>query len=95
MVSGKFNIIYMSKPMRSSRSFTIDRPILDYIQRTRSQRSQSERVNELLSRAIQQEQHEALEKEAAEFYSAANKAGRAESKAFAAASIRSITREEE
>ena len=83
----------MRKATRSSKSFTIDRSILDYLQRTRSSRSRSERVNELLRRAILDEQYEALEREAAEFFAVAGKTERAESKAFAAASHRSITRD--
>lgn len=85
----------MSKATRSSKSFTVDRSILDYLQRTRASRSRSERVNELLRRAILQEQYEALEKEAAEFFAAAGRTERAESRAFAAASRRSITRDGE
>lgn len=85
----------MRKATRSSKSFTVDRSILDYLQRTRSHRSRSERVNELLRRAIFEEQNEALEKEAAEFFAATGKADRAESRAFAAATQRSITREGE
>lgn len=88
-------IIDMSRAMRFSKSFTVDRSILDYLQRTRSHRSRSERVNELLRRAIIQEQYEALEREAAEFFAVTGKTERAESKAFAAASRRSITREGE
>ena len=82
----------MRKATRFSKSFTIDRSILDYVQRTRSSRSRSERVNELLRRAILEEQYEALEREAAEFFAAAGKTERAESKAFAAASHRSLAR---
>ena len=82
----------MGRATRSSRSFSIDISTLDYVQRTRSRRSRSERVNELLRRAILEEQYEALEKEAAEFFAAAGKTERAESKAFAAASRRSIAR---
>ncbi len=82
----------MSKATRSSKSFTVDRSILDYLQRTRSGRSRSERVNELLRRAIREEQYEALEREAAEFFAAVGKTQRAESRAFARASRRSITR---
>ena len=82
----------MSKPRRDSRSFTIDRPILEYLQRTRSNRSRSERANELLRRAILQEQYEALEKEAVAFYAFPRKTERAESKAFALASHRALTR---
>jgi hypothetical protein len=85
----------MRKAMRSSASFTIDRSILDYLQRTRSRRSRSERVNELLRRAILDEQYEALEREAAEFFGAAGKTERIESKAFVAASRRSMARDGE
>jgi hypothetical protein len=49
----------------------------------------------LLRRAILEEQYEALEREAAEFFASAGKAERAECKAFAAASHRAITREGE
>ncbi len=82
----------MSKATRSSKSFTVDRSILNYLQRTRSSRSRSERVNELLRRAILEEQYEALAREAAEFFAATGRMERAESRAFAEASRRSITR---
>ena len=85
----------MSKPTRASRSFTIDRAILDYLERTRSHRSWSERANELIRRAILQEQYEALEKEAAEFYASTGKAERAESREFALARRRPLTRQGE
>jgi hypothetical protein len=81
----------MSKPIRISTSFTIDRSILDYLERTRSHRSRSERANELLRRGILQERYVALAKEAAEFYAATGKAERAESREFALASLRSLT----
>jgi uncharacterized protein YqeY len=80
---------------RYSRSFTIDSSILDYLQRTCSHRSRSDRVNELLQRAIRQEEYEALEREAAEFYSKAVKQEQAESRAFAQASRETLAREEE
>ena len=82
----------MSKATRFSKSFTVDRSILDYLQRTRSRRSRSERVNELLRRAILEEQYDALAREAAEFFAAAGKPERSESKAFARAARRSLTR---
>lgn len=85
----------MSKATRFSKSFTVDRSILDYLQRTRSSGSRSERVNELLRRAILEEQYEALTREAAEFFAAAGKTERTESTAFAAASRRSIARDNE
>ena len=73
----------------------MDRSILDYLQRTRSSRSRSDRVNELLRRAILEEQYQALESEAAEFFGAAGKTERAESKAYARASRRSLERDGE
>ncbi len=88
-------MLHMMKTRRLARTFTIDGAILDYLQRTRSGRSRSERVNELLRRGIDQEQSEALAREAAEFFAAAGRAEGAERKAFAKASRRSITRDEE
>jgi hypothetical protein len=49
----------------------------------------------LLRRAILEEQYEALDKEAAAFFAAAGNMERAESKAFAAASRQSISREDD
>jgi hypothetical protein len=83
----------MSKATRFSSSFTVDHSILDYLQRTRSGRSRSERVNELLRRAILAEQYEALEREAAEFFGAAGRTERIEARAFARASRRSLARD--
>ncbi len=82
-----------SKAMRRTQSFTIDNSTLEYLERTRSHRSRSERVNELLHRAIRVEQDEALGKEAAEFYTGAGKRERAEARAFAQATRRSLSRE--
>jgi hypothetical protein len=80
--------------MRTAKTFTIDRSTLDYIQRTRSSRSRSERVNELLRRAILEEQYDALERQAAEFFAGAERTERAESRAFARAARRSLERDE-
>jgi hypothetical protein len=85
----------MRKPTRISTSFAIDRSVLDYLKRTRSHHSPSERANELLRRAIMMEQNEALEKEAAAFYAATGKAERAECREFALASRRSLARQGE
>lgn len=84
----------MRKSLRQATSFTIDGAILDYLERTRAPRSRSERVNELLRRAILDEQQEALAQETAEFFAAAGKMECSEARAFARASRRSITRAE-
>jgi hypothetical protein len=85
----------MSKATRFSKSFTVDRSILEYLHRTRFSRSRSERVNELLRRAILAEQYEILESEAAEFIAATGKTNCAESRAFGAASHWSLARDGE
>jgi len=84
----------MRHPRRNSASFTLDQSILDYLQRTRSGRSRSERANELLRRAILDEQNETLEKEAGRFFAAVGRSDRAERKAATLATQRSITRGE-
>jgi hypothetical protein len=68
----------MSKAIRSSNSFTVARSMLEYLQRTRSSRSRSERVNELLRKAILEEQNEGLAREAEEFFVATGKTESAE-----------------
>lgn len=83
----------MSKATRYSKSFTVDSSILDYLQRTRSTRSRSDRVNELLRRGILEEQYEALALEAAEFFAASGKTEGAERRAFSQASLQSLTRD--
>lgn len=79
--------------MRKSVSFSIERPVLSYIEKTTRNRSKSERVNELLRRAIQLERYERLEEEAAEFFAGCSKAERAEARAFQKASVETLARE--
>jgi hypothetical protein len=85
----------MRKAKRISRSFTVDGSILDYLQRTRSGRSRSDRLNELLRKAILQEQYEALDKEAARFFAAVGGNERRERSAATAATQRLLSRDEE
>lgn len=87
-------VLSMGKPTRFSKTFTVDRSILKYLQRTRSTRSRSERVNELLRRGIIEERYEALEREAEEFFADTTKAERTESRAFSKASLKTFTRDE-
>jgi len=78
--------------MRLAKSFTIEPDISDYVDETKGNRSASERVNELLRRAMIQELYEKLEAEAEEFFSAA-KLDRTEAKAFQKASLRTFGRD--
>ena len=81
----------MMLTMRNVKSFTIDPEIDEYVSATKGDRSASERVNTLLRRAILLEQLEKLESEAAAFYSTPH--GRAETKAFQKASLRTWSRD--
>ena len=79
--------------MRTSKSFTIEQEIDEYVANTRGARSASDRVNELLKRAILQERLEKLEEEAAAFFSDARNAARKEARAFQKASLRALARD--
>lgn len=54
--------------MREARSFTISEDVLAEIATTKGIGSTSERVNELLKKALELERRERLEREAAEFF---------------------------
>ncbi|MGA7685160.1 MAG: hypothetical protein WCC32_01560 [Terriglobales bacterium] len=79
--------------MRIAKSFTIDPEISDYVADTRGERSASERVNDLLRRAIQQEKYHRLEEEAKAFFSLAGAKGRQETRAFQKAALRTFERD--
>jgi hypothetical protein len=79
--------------MRIPKTFTVEESVLAVVERTKGDRSMSERVNELLKLALEQEQRDALEREAELFYSAPSKNDRQEERAFQKASLRSFTRD--
>lgn len=78
--------------MRISKSFTIEAEISNYVDETKGERSASERVNDLLRRAMIQEQYERLEAEAAQFFAVA-KSDRGETREFQKASLRTFGRD--
>jgi hypothetical protein len=78
--------------MRLAKSFTIESEINSYVDETKGERSASERVNELLRRAMLQEQQERLAAEAAEFFADAD-GDRAESRVFQKAALRTFGRD--
>lgn len=78
--------------MRIPKTITVEESILADLERSRGNRSTSERVNELLKLALEQEAKEKLEREAAMFYSG-NKNDRTERRAFQKASLRSLRRD--
>ena len=79
--------------MRTARSLTLEESVIVEVERTKGKKSTSERVNELLKRALIQEQYEELEREAERFFAEPSPEQRRETHAFQEASIRSITRD--
>jgi hypothetical protein len=79
--------------MRIQKTFTVEESVLAVVERTKGDRSASERVNQLLKLALELEHRDQLEREAALFYSAASQADRQEERAFQKASLRSFNRD--
>ena len=78
--------------MRQARSFTINDEILTEIASTKGTGSTSERVNELLKRALELERRERLELEAAEFFANNGSASVRERGAYHNASKEALSR---
>jgi hypothetical protein len=78
--------------MRQAKSFTISNDILAEIATTKGQGSTSERVNELLKRALEMERRERLELEAAEFFANDKADSALERRAFQNASKEALSR---
>jgi len=77
--------------MRIAKTLTVEESLLAEVDRTKGNRSTSERVNELLARALDLERQDELAREAALFYSSTE--DRSEERSFQKASLRSITRD--
>ncbi len=79
--------------MRIPKTFTVDESVLKLVERTKGDRSASQRVNELLKLALKLERRDELEREAALFYASTKQKDRQEERAFAKASLRTLTRD--
>lgn len=79
--------------MRQAKSFTISKDIIDEIANTRGARSTSDRVNELLRRALDLERRDRLEKEAAEFFANDGEDSAGERAAYQRASRQTLSRD--
>jgi hypothetical protein len=77
--------------MRIAKTLTVEESLLAEVERTKGECSVSERVNQLLARALELERQDSLQREAALFYSSAE--DRQEERSFQKASLRSITRD--
>ena len=78
--------------MRVPKSLTLDPEVVSYIEDTRGDASASERANELLQRAIRQEEYDRFEQEAAAFYRSHDE-DRDEIRAIQKLSLRAVTRD--
>lgn len=86
-------IIHSIKYMRIAKSFTIESEISEYVIDTKGEQSASERVNDLLRRAMLQEKYERMEAEAKAFFAAAGEKERKETRAFQAGAVRTFKRD--
>jgi len=82
----------MSLAAKSTRTFSLDKQLLDEIKRTKGSLSESKRVNDLLHVALEREKREALESEIAGFFASAP-SGHAEREAFESSTAISWARE--
>lgn len=85
-------MVYNMIHMRQAKTFTISKEILDEIASTKGSVSTSERVNELLKRALQAERREQLEREAAEFFAHWDDSSARERSAYQKASLQTLSR---
>ncbi len=79
--------------MRISKSFTIEPEISEYVIKTKGDQSASERVNDLLRRAMLEEKYQRLEEEAAAFFGAVSAKERKETQAYQKAAVRTLQRD--
>lgn len=83
----------MSSATKMAKSFTIEPEINEYVKATKGAHSASERVNELLRRAMLAEKYERLESEAQAFFAVAGEKERTGTRAFQAAAMRTFERD--
>lgn len=81
----------MATTTRTIRSFSLERDVLNEVERTKGSVSTSERVNRLLKVGLETERRECLHAEAAAFFG--TEEDRTARRAFQEASIKAITRE--
>ncbi len=79
--------------MRKRITFTIDEEFVRHIEKTRGDRSASERVNDLLRRGMRQELDEELARQAREFFRKPDLDERSERRAFLKLTKRSWARD--
>jgi len=82
----------MAMPSKATKTFSLDRDLLTAVKQTKGSGSESERVNQLLRRALEQEKKTILDREIADFFAVPQK-DREERRAFHKATARVLARE--
>ena len=82
----------MATTTKTSRRFSLERKVLDELERTKGAVSTSERVNKLLKVGLEIARRQSLQAEAAAFFGAPREDG-TRRRAFQQASIKAITRQ--
>ena len=85
-------VLTKSSNSKLPKSYTIEPDVHNYVEATKGGLSASKRVNELLKRAIVQEQYEQLEREAAQFF-ALEPGDRSDTNALQRAARRTLERD--
>ena len=83
----------MATATRTTKSFSLEKDILQEVERTKGDASTSERVNRLLRAALEMERRRSLSTEAATFFAADEEEDRTSRLAFQKASLKAISRE--
>jgi hypothetical protein len=84
----------MSVATRTNKSLSLEKRVVEEIERTKGRASSSERVNALLKRALELERLESLENEAEIFFAAVSQEEQESSEAFQAVALKSLSRED-
>lgn len=84
----------MSAATRMNKSLSLEKLVVEEIERTKGSASTSERVNALLKRALELERLKGLENEAATFFAGESPEEKESREAFQAATLKSLARED-
>jgi metal-responsive CopG/Arc/MetJ family transcriptional regulator len=84
----------MATATRTNRSISLEKHLLEEVERTKGTASTSERVNKLLKMGLELERVQSLDDEAKAFFQSASQEDRRSGSAFRAATLKSLSRED-
>ena len=83
----------MTTATRTTKTFSLEKEVLEEVERTKGASSTSERVNKLIKIGLEIERQQSLHAEAAAFFQAGSGEERTSRQAFLRASMKAIARE--